>query len=330
MSDTSIIQNSKLQALSEKIVIQSNSLGNGLPIPIIKEFQTLQEKLNNYYLLKLQSKHIDLKFIDNLFHRKPYFSKSRNINSNQKQMMLLIQLQAFLKEHYQLTSVTFKHQTFEIIQDTLRHQILSQPVDQAHGSLTIPYCYTVHQKILGIIELFYNLGLRANATSSIMVDYLLSQHLSSYGTWYFTKGIYQNSIEYEKYINDQETYPLEKFQTFMLNIANSEINLLQSYLKLPYLYEKLMHYIDYTRSPYYQNMALSKHTEVLTKELLLCGEIKRGDVQKIIGKEQRTATTLISELLKQDYITTDSPKGAIRLKFTMQIASFVFPKLFDK
>ncbi|MEA2027829.1 MAG: hypothetical protein U9N49_02495 [Campylobacterota bacterium] len=322
--------NPKLLAQSEKIVTESESLGKGLPIQILDEFKAVQQKINCYYLLKLQSKHIHTQSIDDVFLPKPIFSKNSDIYGNQKSIFLYIQLQEFLKDHHQIDSTIYQNQTFAMIEESLHLQALFEPREKIKGSLTIPDCHTVQQKMLGTLELFYTYGLEAKIADLIMFDYLFSQALPSYGVWYISKVLYQNSMELEKFAQDIERGYLTGFQEFMFTIAQTEIQTVDSYLRLPYLYEKLMHYIEYTRSPYYQDTPLPKHTAILTKELLLRGEIKRGEVKHIIDKEQRTATNLISELLRQDYITTDSPKGAIRLKFNLQMATFVFPKVLRK
>lgn len=45
------------------------------------------------------------------------------------------------------------------------------------------------------------------------------------------------------------------------------------------------------------------------------GELPRGKVKEVIGSKDRTASTLIKELLALDYIESTTPKSPIRLKF---------------
>ena len=53
----------------------------------------------------------------------------------------------------------------------------------------------------------------------------------------------------------------------------------------------------------------------------------RGKVPEIIGMKERTASRLISELLKREFIESDSKAGAIRLKIGASMASYIFPML---
>jgi len=320
VSDIPFRQNSKLVSHCDYIVTKSESIGKGLPTQIVDEFKVLQKKIDSYYLLKLQSKAISTQSIDDLFLRKPLFSKDRDIRTNQKLILFYIEFQQFIQNSYQGNDMSFEHQTFAIINETIKHQALCEPINSNKGSMTIPDCDSTQQKVLGAMELFYDFITKLdNINDVITLSHLLYQALPSYGLWSIARGAYLHPIA---------TQPNHFLETLSMMIER-EIDLMQSYLQLPYLHEKLMHYIDHTRSSHYHGEPLSKHTEILTKELLLRGEIKRGEVQKVIGKEQRTATTLIGELLKQDYITTNSPKGAIRLKFNLQIALSVFPQLIE-
>ncbi|MBN2826133.1 MAG: Fic family protein, partial [Campylobacterales bacterium] len=117
------------------------------------------------------------------------------------------------------------------------------------------------------------------------------------------------------------------FIEFMLHIAIAQIKTTKKHLNISTLHQNLLNYINYSRLDYTPQKALPIHTETITKELLLRGEIKRGEVQEIIHREQRTATQLIKDLMALGYITSDTPKGVIRLKFSISMAEFIFPSL---
>jgi hypothetical protein len=59
----------------------------------------------------------------------------------------------------------------------------------------------------------------------------------------------------------------------------------------------------------------------------MVGELPRGKVMDIIHTKDRTATTLIKELTQMDFLESDTPKSAIRLKFNAHFASYIFPEL---
>ncbi|MBN2824913.1 MAG: hypothetical protein JXQ76_06310 [Campylobacterales bacterium] len=168
--------------------------------------------------------------------------------------------------------------------------------------------------------------------NNFMLDAMLKSLIPNYGLWYMMQGFNEKSQQYKQYTQDIEIDAFTKskeFLEFMLKIALKQITTMQKYLTIEYLYTKLNDYISYSRLEYTPCPSLPKHTELLTKELLIKGEIKRGEVKGIINREQRSATQLIYKLLELDYITTDSPKGSIRLHFTIEMAQFIFPSLLE-
>jgi len=72
---------------------------------------------------------------------------------------------------------------------------------------------------------------------------------------------------------------------------------------------------------------LPDYSTHLFKELLISGELARGKVKTVIGRQDRTATSLIKKLIEMDYIESDTPKSAIRLKFNSHFASYLIPEL---
>lgn len=78
---------------------------------------------------------------------------------------------------------------------------------------------------------------------------------------------------------------------------------------------------------YHNHAPLPKHSATLLKELVIKGTIKRGEVQYIIGTKDRIASSLIKKLIERNYITSDTPRGDIRIKFNTHFAMKLFPEL---
>ena len=84
---------------------------------------------------------------------------------------------------------------------------------------------------------------------------------------------------------------------------------------------------DIDRGRYLNEAKLPKHSYSLLKELIIKGEIKRGEVQKVTGLKESASTKLIRELLKRGFIQSDTPKCEIRIKFSAKFAMRLFPDL---
>jgi hypothetical protein len=64
------------------------------------------------------------------------------------------------------------------------------------------------------------------------------------------------------------------------------------------------------------------------REVLLRGEIARGEVARIIGASAHTGQKVVCELEGRRLLTSDSPKGRLRLEFPAEAAGQYFPNLF--
>ncbi|KIM06527.1 MAG: hypothetical protein KU38_12970 [Sulfurovum sp. FS08-3] len=162
----------------------------------------------------------------------------------------------------------------------------------------------------------------------VFLDSVLYQLMPNYGLWNFTKGVYNNFEKYQQYNYESAIESWQNVEEFMELVCQSalmQINDMKEYLNITRLNQSFLHYIQYTRLDDTPMKPLPPHTEAITKELLLRGEIKRGEVRQIIHREQRTATQLIRDLIDLKYLKSDSPKGAIRLNFTMEMVHFMFP-----
>lgn len=59
------------------------------------------------------------------------------------------------------------------------------------------------------------------------------------------------------------------------------------------------------------------------------GELTRGDAQEILGVSAPKAIAIVKELLEEDYLQTDSPRGKLRFKLNSKLSSYLIPDLFE-
>ncbi len=55
--------------------------------------------------------------------------------------------------------------------------------------------------------------------------------------------------------------------------------------------------------------------------------VRLDKIPEIIGMKESTASRIVSELLKRNFIESDSKAGAVRLKIGASMASYLFPML---
>lgn len=73
---------------------------------------------------------------------------------------------------------------------------------------------------------------------------------------------------------------------------------------------------------------MAKGSRHLLTDVLLRGEIARGDAPRVIGKSPRTAQTVIRSLLDSGHLTSRSEKGPLRLGFPRSALTAWLPDLF--
>jgi Fic family protein len=206
---------------------------------------------------------------------------------------------------------------------------------QAHKLI---YVIVAHHKLTWLHPFLDGNG----RTSRLILDGTMCHiGLEGYGLWNISRGLARNANEYKRYLSyaDQKRQGdrdgrgqlslkgLELYTKFMLEMALDQITYMNEMLQLNTLSSRIGKFIELSRQGMYTIEPMPKYSETLLKELLMQGEVSRGEVKSIIGAGETTARNLIKKLLELEYIESSSPKGAIRLKFNSYFASKIFPEL---
>ncbi len=178
--------------------------------------------------------------------------------------------------------------------------------------------------------------------SRLFLDAMLyDMKLEGYGLWNISRGLareiknYQSELKYADMIRqgskdgkgNLSLMGLSSYLKFMLQTALDQIDYMQHSLNLATLSSRMQIFIQNSQQGMYNQEPLPKYTQALFNHLLIHGEVKRGEVKEIIGKQKTVATQLIKKLLEMNYLESDSPKGTIRLKFNAFFASKLMPEL---
>jgi len=208
----------------------------------------------------------------------------------------------------------------------------------ASASLKLIYILSSHHRLMWIHPFLDGNG----RTARLVLDgAFASIKMSGYGLWNISRGLSRNSDTYKKNLSYADmpkqgekdgkgrlsSFALAQFVEFMLDTALDQVAYMNKHLKLNALTSKIELYVQRANDGLLGIEALPKHSEKILKYLLLSGECARGKIPEIIGMKERTASRIISELLKRNFIESDSKAGAIRLKIGASMASYLFPML---
>lgn len=212
-----------------------------------------------------------------------------------------------------------------------------------HSTHTIKLIYALcsHHR-LTYIHPFYDGNGRV---SRLYLDYLLFySNIQGYGLWNISRGLARNQKNYRKYLaRADEQFSgysdgrgpltlkgLEAFLEFMLDIALDQVLFMSEYLKLDSMAKKIKAFVELSQKSLLHNVKpLPKESYKLFEYLLIHGEVTRGEAKEILGVSAPKSISIVKDLLEEDYLQTDSPRGKIRFKLNSKLSGYLIPELFE-
>ena len=168
--------------------------------------------------------------------------------------------------------------------------------------------------------------------------FLMRCGLDSNGLWSPVRGLSRSHDNYKRLLSladmsrqgdldgrgSLSARALRDFCIFFIKTCIDQLDFMRSLLLPGKLAERVSGYVE--RRSFEGGLRIeAKH--VLT-DLIYKGEIARGDAVRISGLKERTARDLIGQLLREELILSDSPKGKLRIAFPDPVREFYFPRLF--
>ncbi|MCW8954460.1 MAG: Fic family protein, partial [Sulfurimonas sp.] len=206
------------------------------------------------------------------------------------------------------------------------------------NALKLIYALSSHHRLMWIHPFLDGNG----RTARLALDgAFISIGMSGYGMWNISRGLSRNSQEYKKHLSladmpqqgqfdgkgSLSSKALSEYVNFMLDISLDQVSFMSKHLKLDALSSKIELFVQKADDGLLDIEPLPKHSNKIFQYLLLNGECKRGKIAQIIGMKERTASRVTAELLKRNFIESDSKVSPIRLKIGASMASFLFPML---
>jgi len=116
---------------------------------------------------------------------------------------------------------------------------------------------------------------------------------------------------------------LTEFTLWFLRVCLDQVTFMSGLFELNALARRLRAYVEHSET-------LKPEAARLLEEALIRGEFERGDIPRITGSPERTARRVFNDVVTAGLLASDSPKGAVSLRFPVDALDSLFPRLFPE
>ncbi|HEU5075393.1 MAG TPA: Fic family protein [Polyangiaceae bacterium] len=114
---------------------------------------------------------------------------------------------------------------------------------------------------------------------------------------------------------------LVEFTQWFCDVVLDQLSFMNSQLELDSLELRLASYVE-------RDLRLPSTATRLAREVLLRGEVHRGEAARITGLRDRAARDVLRQLVEVGLLASATPKGPVSLRVSSEAAETLFPRLF--
>lgn len=167
--------------------------------------------------------------------------------------------------------------------------------------------------------------------------------IESHGLWTLSRGLSRRAEDYKKMLANADSSrrgdydgrgnlsekALREFSEFFFEVAADQITFMKKLLALDGLHKRIVSYVNRRADEALTDeKVLRPESKYVLTEIMMRGEIARGEVPRLIGLGERTATDLISQLIEEELVTSESHRSPIRFHIPSKVVGYYFPELY--
>lgn len=162
--------------------------------------------------------------------------------------------------------------------------------------------------------------------------------IGAHGLWSISRGLsrgLENRTEYKRMMDYADTprqgdldgrgnlslCALNEFVLWFLRVCLDQVTFMSGLFEIDALAKRLRMYVE-------RSETLKPETTRLLEEALIRGEFERGGIARITGLPERTARRVLKDVIDIGLLASDTPKGAVSLRFPADTLDVLFPRLF--
>ena len=164
--------------------------------------------------------------------------------------------------------------------------------------------------------------------------------IGAHGLWSISRGLargLESRGEYKRMMDHADTprqgdldgrgnlseRALGEFVLWFLKIALDQAQFMSSLFELETLSRRFRTYVE-------RSEKLKPEAVRLLEEALIRGEVQRGEIARVTGLPERTARRALNGVIATGLLASDTPKGALSLRFPLDALEILFPRLFPE
>lgn len=113
------------------------------------------------------------------------------------------------------------------------------------------------------------------------------------------------------------------FVLWFLSVCLDQVKFMDNLFELDSLGPRLSTYVERSKT-------LKPEATRLLEEALIRGQFERGEIARITGLPDRTARRILADVIDAGLLGSETPKGAVSLRFPTEALDILFPRLFPE
>ncbi len=167
----------------------------------------------------------------------------------------------------------------------------------------------------------------------------LSAGIGAHGLWSVSRGLargIESRGDYKRMMDYADTprqgdldgrgnlsrKALSDFTAWFLRICLDQVNFMSGLFELDTLVERLRIYV--------KRRGFKPEALHILEQVLQRGELPRGEAGRVSGLKERSARELLATLVLDGILGSETPKGPVSLRFSLDAIEILFPSLFPE
>lgn len=175
--------------------------------------------------------------------------------------------------------------------------------------------------------------------------YMEKAQIGSHGLWTISRGLAKGNETYKSMLANADSSRkgdydgrsnlseegLKAFCFYFLEICLDQIKFMSELLDLDNLTQRINGYVDLRAQGLLTGeKKIKEESKYILTEVMLRGEISRGDAKRVTGLSERLARRVLSALEDEELITSESHKSPVRFSIPPKVVGYYFPNLYPE